>query len=95
MEFLGFRFVINVGLGVFSHCVELVRIMLRTWNLVLEYRHICSFRKDTFQYQNFPKFADVSMFCKKKNNFLTELLFICIITIIIIIIIIIMFVDGD
>ena len=34
-----------------SPCLKLVRIMLETWNLVREYKHIYSFRKYTFWYQ--------------------------------------------
>ena len=29
-------------------CLTLDRIMLKTWNMVLKYKHICSFRKYTF-----------------------------------------------
>ena len=70
VEFGGF--VMGVGSGVFSHCVELVRIMLETWNLVCESINLCSFRKHTFQCQDPLDFADVSMFCKKRD-FLTKI----------------------
>ena len=34
-------------------------------NLACKYTHKCSFRKDTFQYQDPNNFADVSIFCEK------------------------------
>ena len=72
VEFWGFRFVMGAGSGVSSHCVELVRIMRETWNLVCESINIRSFRKHTFQYQDPLNFADVSMFWKKRY-FLTKI----------------------
>ena len=35
--------------------------MLETWNLVLKNKHICSFRKITFLYEDIINFADVPL----------------------------------
>ena len=50
------------GEGKVAPCVKLVRIMLESSNLVRKYKHICSFRKYTFQYQGLLNFTDVSIF---------------------------------
>ena len=46
---------------------EISKIILETWNLVRKYRHICSFRKYTFWYQDLLNFA--VFFCKKSAFF--------------------------
>ena len=55
--------------GKITPCVKLVRIMLETSNLVRTFKHICSFRKYTCQYQGFLNFADVSIFLQKVTVF--------------------------
>ena len=50
-------------------CLKSVKITLETSNLARKYKHICSFRKYTFQYQGPLNFADVSIFCKKSAFF--------------------------
>ena len=39
--------------------------MLKTWNLVRKYTHICSFRKYTISYQESINFADYNIFLQK------------------------------
>ena len=46
-------------------CLKLIGIMLETSNLARKYRHICSFRKYTLQYQGSLNFADVSIIFAK------------------------------
>ena len=48
MGFLGVRFDVGRGKITPSPCLKLVRITLKTWNLVRKCTHICSFRKYTF-----------------------------------------------
>ena len=43
--------------------------MLETSNLARKYTRICSFRKYTFQYQDYLNFADVREFFGKKSAF--------------------------
>ena len=46
--------------------------MLETLKLVRNYTHTLSFRKHTFQYQGPLNFANVSIFCKKNQQFLAK-----------------------
>ena len=77
-EFLGVHFEVGVWVeGKITPCLKLVRIKLEIWHLARKYRPMCSFRKFTFQYQDFLNFADVSTFCKKsvffgKNSTFTQ-----------------------
>ena len=50
VDFLVVRF--EVGWVKVHPCLKLVRVMLETWNLVRNYRHIWSFRKYTFCTKN-------------------------------------------
>ena len=50
-------------------CLELVRIMLKTYNLARKYTTISSFKKYNFQYLGPLNFAGVSIFCKKSAFF--------------------------
>ena len=63
--FLGVRFEVEKTIS----CLKLVRITLENSNLARKYKHICIFRKYTFQYQGLLNFADVSIFCKKSVFF--------------------------
>ena len=59
-----FRIHFEVGGKITSRllCLKFVRITPETWNLVRKNTHICSFRKDTFQYQVPLNFANVIIF---------------------------------
>ena len=50
-------------------CLELVRIMLKTYNLARKYTTISSFKKYNFQYLGPLNFAGVSIFCEKSAFF--------------------------
>ena len=54
-------------------CLKLVRIMLETSNVARKYTHLCSFRKYTFYYQAYLKFADASIFLQKYHRFLAKI----------------------
>ena len=70
MGFLGVRFEVERGKIIVR--LKLVRFMLETCNLVRKYTYICSFRKYTIQYQDFPNFADVSIFLQKNPAFFSK-----------------------
>ena len=69
MSFLWGRFEVGEG-GLPSplSSPKLVRMMLKTSNLVYTYTHMCSFRKYTCQYQRLINFAYVSIFLQKINT---------------------------
>ena len=50
-------------------CLKLIGIMLETSNLARKYRHICSFRKYSFYFQDPLNFVDVSIFLPKISVF--------------------------
>ena len=49
-------------------CLELIRIMLKTWNLVCKYINICGFRKYAFSHQGPLDFANISISLQKKTG---------------------------
>ena len=72
--FLGVRFEVGEGLNLqftppsLQPCLEPVRIMLETLNLVRKYIHICGFRKHGFSHQGLLDFANISIFLQKKRQ---------------------------
>ena len=72
VSFLGVRFEVWKGGGVgdiITPCLKFVRIMLETWYLVRKYTLVSSFKKYTFQYQDFLNFDDISNFLQKISKF--------------------------
>ena len=61
------------GRGVKTPCLKLVKIMLESWNLVSNYKHIFSFRKYSFCYKYLFNFADVSIFFLKNQYVLSKI----------------------
>ena len=53
--------------------LKLVRIILQNYNLVRKYTHIFSCKKYTFQYPEFPNFADLSILFAKNQRFLAKI----------------------
>ena len=76
--FLGVSFEVGgqVKLPPHTHtpCLEPVRIMLETWNLVRKHIHICGFRDMPFSHQAPLDFANINIFLQKKTAIILPLL---------------------